>query len=104
MRSLTEWYRYVDQVSRPANRDDEDAAPVIGWRPWLEDSAPEPAPEPVPIDQLPDLSDIFADAVNPEAARPARPEFEDLTIHDELPAIPVFSVPELAAPSFELSV
>lgn len=104
MRSLTEWYRYVDRVSRPAHRSEEEAAPFVGWRPWLDEPDPEPAGEPVPMEQLPDLSDIFEHAANPEAAAPAREEFEDLTVHDELPAIPEFGVPQLEVPKFEVTI
>jgi excisionase family DNA binding protein len=104
MRSLAEWYRYVDQVSRPANRDQDDAEPIIGWRPWLDPVEPEEAPAPTPISRVPDLSQLFAGAVNAEAASPAQHQFEDLTVHDELPAIPEFRVPNLQVPTFELSV
>jgi excisionase family DNA binding protein len=104
MRSLAEWYRYVDQVSRPANREDEDLEPVIGWRPWLDPVEPEEAPAPAAMSSVPDLSDLFGGAANAEAASAAQHQFEDLTVHDELPAIPEFRVPDLQVPSFELSV
>jgi excisionase family DNA binding protein len=104
MRSLAEWYRYVDQVSRPANRDDEHLEPVIGWRPWLDPVEPEETPAAAPIRSVPDLSELFAGAVNADANSPAQHRFEDLTVHDELPAIPDFRVPDLQAPTFELSV
>src|SRR5688500_4211500 len=105
MASLTDWYRYVDRVSRPASRDEETLVEVQAWRPWLE-TEPRPDAEPVApvaVDQLPDLSLLLGGGASlPESAAPAREGFEDLTVHDKLPAIPVFGVPELQPPSFAL--
>lgn len=102
MPSLTEWYRYVDRVSRPASRLQDEGEPVE-WRPWLEMSDPDPAPVSAPLTDVPDLAELLGkSALIPQSASPAREEFEDLTINDPLPAIPVFTVPELHVPSFEL--
>ena len=103
MPSLNDWYRYVDRVSRPASRLQDEAEEPLAWRPWLEIPDPDPAPVSASLEDVPDLADLLGQsALIPATTSPAREEFEDLTVNDRLPAIPIFSVPTLQAPQFEL--
>lgn len=105
MPSLNDWYRYVDRVSRPASRLQDEVDEPVAWRPWLEIPDPDPAPVSAPLDNVPDLAELFGkSALIPETTSPAREEFEDLTVNDRLPEIPIFSVPSLQAPQFELQM
>lgn len=102
MDSLSDWYRYVDQVSRPARRHGEDAAEAPGWRPWKPTADAPEVEEAVQPDAIPDLAAVLGNKGPIEALHVATPEYRDPTIHDELAPIPTFSVPELRVPSFEL--
>lgn len=104
MDSLTEWYRYIDQVSRPARRpSDEDEEPEQ-WRPWKPiDDAP-PVEAAIPADAIPDLSTALGLASPVEVCHPATTEYVDPTVHDQLAPIPLFSAPSLSAPTFEISI
>jgi excisionase family DNA binding protein len=104
MDALKDWYRYVDQVSRPARRTGEDAEPEAAWRPWR-DAAPAAEPvEAVRAAAVPDLGLGLGDGVRYEARHSATPEFHDPTIYDELQPMAEFPVPELSAPAFEVSI
>jgi excisionase family DNA binding protein len=104
MDSLADWFRYVDEVSRPARRpndDEPDDAPA--WRPWkvAEDAAP--LPEALSADAIPDL--VIALGGSPmEAMHPGTVEYVDPTLHDTLRPIPTFSAPEMKPPTFELRI
>lgn len=129
MEPLKDWYRYVDQVSRPARKDDpstaeEEAAP---WRPWKQEGGPG-SENALPAEEVRSGSLLFA-AKPPAAAddegapgrvvppplfgnlapgvvhagtfMPAGRHYEDLTVNDTLQPIPEFSVPRLSAPLLE---
>jgi excisionase family DNA binding protein len=102
MNSLTEWYRYVDRVSRPARRGEEDEAPIQAWRPWLDAEETEHVPEALRREDVRDLSVVLGGAALTEVCQFPREEFEDLTVNDELPSMPEYQVPDLTVPSFEL--
>lgn len=102
MDSLSNWHRYVDQVSRPSKRQADDAADAPGWRPWKPtQDAPEPE-ESVRAEAIPDLAAALGSRGPIEALHIATTEYRDPTIHDVLAPIPSFSAPELRAPSFEV--
>ena len=129
MEPLKDWYRYVDQVSRPARKDDpgtseEAAAP---WRPWKQENVAEPeSPLPVGESRLgplllagktptageeeitparvvppPLFGNLASGVVHAGTFMPAGRHYEDLTVNDTLQPIPEFSVPRLSAPLLE---
>jgi excisionase family DNA binding protein len=102
MDSLTNWYRYVDQVSRPARRQDDEPEETPAWRPWKPTPNAPQVESVVQPEAIPDLSANLGNRVAAEAVHLATPEYLDPTIHDELDPIPTFSVPELRAPTFEV--
>jgi excisionase family DNA binding protein len=106
MDSLAEWYRYVDEVSRPARRlnDEVDEAPADrAWRPWRAAADAPDVPEALSADAIPDLV-VALGGAQVEAMHPATVEYVDPTLHDTLRPIPTFSAPELKAPTFELRI
>jgi excisionase family DNA binding protein len=105
MDSLTEWYEYVDRLSRPVRRQtDPETAPPPSWRPWLGTPPVEDLDEQIAPDQLPSLPVAAAMPELSQALQRVTAEFVDPTLHDELQPMPEFSVPELQAPVFELAL
>lgn len=104
MDSLTEWYRYIDQVSRPARRPSGEDEEPEQWRPWkpIEDAPPVEAA--IPADAIPNLSAALGLVSPVEACHPATTEYVDPTVHDQLAPIPIFNAPSLSAPTFEISI
>lgn len=128
METLRDWYRYLDEVSRPARRGEADELQGADWRPWraADEAAPpasvplreprrapapaalagetlesEPAP---PLLELPALSLGGRTGHLAEALQAPTPEFQDPTLYDELSPIPEFKVQPLEAPVFELAI
>lgn len=104
MSSLDDWYRYVDNVSRPVRQPGDTQTEGEGWRPWHGRSpagAEDPGPPPVRMPSLAQLLDLPEDLAH---LSPATREFEDPTIYDELPPLTEYHSPSLSAPSFELGV
>lgn len=126
MEPLKDWYRYLDQVSRPARRDTEPDAPQeeAPWKPWKQDGM-----RPGAAHERGAFGTVSTEAVADEAHRdlpdrvvppplfpslsggvrlgtcmPAGRHFEDLTVNDTLQPIPEFSVPQLRPPALELVV
>lgn len=100
MKSLEDWYKYLDQVSRPV-RTGEPAGPAeTGWRPWRPSGADEAADDQPPF-RLPAIPGLF-DLPDEGAASPATAEYEDPTIYDELEPLEAFEAPTLRAPSLML--
>jgi excisionase family DNA binding protein len=104
MDSLTEWYRYIDQVSRPARKASEEDEEPEAWRPWKTDEAAPPVEAAIPADAIPDLSAALGLSGLAEARHPATTEYIDPTVHDQLAPIPAFSAPSLSPPAFEISI
>lgn len=121
---LSDWYRYVDRVSRPAGREGgpspAPAEPDDGWRPWLpqearEEERTETVEAPQPTGAIPDLASLLANrplgvslpellpTTPPQPAAPAEP-YQDLTVYDELPPLPEYERPALRPPGFEVTV
>jgi excisionase family DNA binding protein len=103
MDSLKEWYRYVDQVSRPARRltGDEPVEPSMpAWRPWMAPADPAEVEESVRPEAVPTLD--FSFGRFSVGMQNAEPEYVDETVHDELKPIREFAVPRLDAPQFAL--
>lgn len=104
MSSLDDWYRYVDNVSRPVRQAGEGPPEAEGWRPWHGRSpADEDAPASPPV-RIPSLTQLLDLPVDLSHLSPATREFEDPTIYDELPPPAEYDSPSLNAPSFELGV
>lgn len=104
MDSLTEWYRYIDQVSRPARRLADDEEELEQWRPWKPNDEAPPVEAAISAESIPDLSEALG-LPPPEETRPlGTVEFVDLTLHDQLAPIPTFSAPSLSAPSFDIAI
>jgi len=103
MESLTEWYRYIDQVSRPARRPGDEDEPEQ-WRPWKPTDDAPPVEAAIPADAIPDLSAALGLTGSAEAQHPGTVEYVDPTLHDRLAPIPTFSAPTLSAPTFEISI
>ncbi len=103
---LSDWFAYLDRVSRPVRRrggpEPEPAAPA--WRPWMEEEDAPEVEQGVSADQIPDLSLSLGLPAPAETFHPASREFEDPTLHDELPPIPEYDSPSLSVPSFEIRV
>jgi len=105
MDSLKDWHRYVDSVSRPARREDEEGEPAESlWRPWNATPEDDLPVEAVRAEQVPDLAAALGLSGVSEARQPATPEFQDPTIYDQLQPMLQFSVPKLLPPSFELTI
>lgn len=105
MDSLTEWYRYIDQVSRPARRlSEDDDEELEQWRPWKPTEEASLVEEAIPAEAIPDLSAALGLTASQEARHLATVEYVDPTIHDRLEPIPTFSATYLRAPSFEISI
>lgn len=103
MDPLKDWYRYLDEVSRPIRSNGEEAQEPE-WRPWLPTDEGEPLADAVAIEALPELPLAVRPGTYLDPTPPAPPVFQDLTVDDELPPTPRFSVPELRAPSFEVAI
>ncbi|MFN3649015.1 MAG: helix-turn-helix domain-containing protein [Armatimonadota bacterium] len=128
MDTLRDWYRYLDEVSRPARRGEGDTPESSAeWRPWRSAPEAEPArrqPAPArgvrlqalerptageagdapPLLELPSLDLGGGTGHLAEALQAPTPEFQDPTLYDELSPMPEFTVRPLAAPSFELAI
>lgn len=111
MDSLQDWYRYLDEVSRPARKcEDEELVP---WRPWSPGhAAGEPPAETSGsasgaehgVAVLPSLGSALGRAGVPAILHGASREFEDPTRYDELGPLPEYFFPEMTAPRFEVSI
>lgn len=106
MDRLSDWYRYVDELSRPARRSSDEEASTEPWRPWMPPPAgdPEEITEIVRPDQVPDLALGLGGRDRPTPLQPAEPRYEDPTLDDELQPIREWDVPSFQAPSFDLSI
>jgi excisionase family DNA binding protein len=104
MDSLTEWYRYIDQVSRPARKASEEDDEPEPWRPWNAVEAVPPVEAAISADAIPDLSTALGLPGLAEARHPATTEYIDPTVHDQLAPIPAFSAPSLSPPAFEITI
>lgn len=107
MDSLADWYRYVDRLSRPPSRLNDDAAEereTSEWRPWRETADVAPVLEAVRPEEIPNLAPALGLTGPSEARLPAGRIFEDLTVHDRLHPIPEFNVPEFQVPTFEVKI
>jgi excisionase family DNA binding protein len=104
MDSLTEWYRYIDQVSRPARRLADDDEEPEQWRPWKPNDEAPPVEAAIPAGAIPDLSAALGLSGPAEARHPGTVEYVDPTVHDQLAPIPTFSAPSLSAPAFEILI
>lgn len=104
MDSLTEWYRYIDQVSRPARKASEEDEEPEPWRPWKAAETAPPVEAAIPAEAIPDLSAALGLPGLAEARHPATTEYIDPTVHDQLAPIPAFSAPSLSPPAFEITI
>ncbi len=127
MEPLKDWYRYLDQVSRPVRRDSEPEASEeeAPWRPWKQGGARSEEANERPAfgtlttgtekderdRDLPDsvvppplFPNLNGGVVRLGTCMPAGRHFEDLTVNDTLQPIPEFTVPQLRPPALELVV
>lgn len=103
MDPLSDWHRYVDQHSRPASRRSAGEDSVSGpWRPWMEEPEDAAPAESIAAGVVPEL-ELGLDGVEPPAHHPVGRRYRDLTVHDSLEPIPLFSVPSLEAPALEFN-
>ena len=103
MDPLKDWYRYLDEVSRPARREGE-APPESAWRPWLPDEDADAPEEMVPVEALPELPLLSAPGTFLDPSPPKPPVYQDLTVDDTLQPMPRFQGIALQAPTFELPI
>jgi excisionase family DNA binding protein len=105
MDSLRDWHRYVDSLSRPVRRqEEEDDASHASWRPWMDSDEREEIAGAVRAEEIPDLAASVGKEGSSETLQPATRDFEDPTIHDELEPLLEHQVPQFQAPTFELNV